>query len=39
MKLLIASDIHGSVYYLKKVLEAFEEEKGHFNTYLCKTQV
>ena len=27
MKLMFASDIHGSVYYLKKVLEAFEEEK------------
>ena len=27
MKFLIASDIHGSAYYLKKVLEKFKEEK------------
>ena len=27
MKILIASDIHGSAYYLKKVLEKFKEEK------------
>ena len=26
MKLLIASDIHGSAYYCKKLLEAYEEE-------------
>jgi len=27
MKYLIASDLHGSFYYLKKVMEAFEREK------------
>ena len=27
MKLLIASDIHGSVYYCEKLLEAFEREQ------------
>ncbi|MBO5525508.1 MAG: phosphodiesterase [Clostridia bacterium] len=27
MKLVIASDIHGSAYYCKKLLERFEEEK------------
>ena len=27
MKLLIASDIHGSAYYCKKLIEAFEKEK------------
>ena len=27
MKLLIASDIHGSDYYCQKLLEAFDEEK------------
>ena len=27
MKLLIASDIHGSAYYAKKVVECFEKEK------------
>lgn len=27
MKLLIASDIHGSAYYCKKIVEAFEKEK------------
>lgn len=27
MKLLIASDIHGSAYYCKKLIEAFESEK------------
>ena len=27
MKLLIASDIHGSAYYCKKLLEAFDKEK------------
>ena len=27
MKLLIASDIHGSKYYAKKIVEKFEEEK------------
>lgn len=27
MKLMIASDIHGSAYYCKKMLEAFQEEK------------
>ena len=27
MKWMIASDIHGSVYYAKKMLEAFEREK------------
>ncbi len=27
MKLLIASDIHGSAYYCEKLLEAFEREK------------
>ena len=27
MKLLIASDIHGSAYYAKKVVESFEKEK------------
>ncbi len=29
MKWLIASDIHGSAYYCKKLLEAFETEKAH----------
>lgn len=27
MKIFVISDIHGSVYYLKKALEAFKEEK------------
>ena len=27
MKFLIASDIHGSEFYCKKVLDAFENEK------------
>ena len=27
MKLLIASDIHGSAYYCKRLIEAFEKEK------------
>lgn len=27
MKLMIASDIHGSAYYCKKMLEAFEQEQ------------
>ena len=27
MKILIASDIHGSAYYCKKLIEAFENEK------------
>lgn len=27
MKLLIASDIHGSAYYCRKLLEAYEQEK------------
>ena len=27
MKLMIASDIHGSAYYCKKMLEAFDEQK------------
>ena len=27
MKLLIASDIHGSAYYAEKVVESFEKEK------------
>ena len=27
MKLMIASDIHGSAYYCGKLLEAFEKEK------------
>ena len=26
MKLLIASDIHGSAYYCRKMLEAYEKE-------------
>lgn len=28
MKLIIASDIHGSYYYAKKVVDAFEQEQG-----------
>lgn len=27
MKLMIASDIHGSAYYCKKMIEAFEREQ------------
>ena len=27
MKLMIASDIHGSAYYCRKMLECFEKEK------------
>ena len=27
MKLMFASDIHGSAYYCRKMLEAFQEEK------------
>ena len=27
MKLMIASDIHGSAYYCKKMLECYQEEK------------
>ena len=30
MKLFFISDIHGSVYYLKKALERFEEEKADY---------
>ncbi len=29
MKLMIASDLHGSAYYTKKLLEAFEREQPH----------
>lgn len=29
MKLMIASDIHGSYYYFKKLIEAFEKENPH----------
>lgn len=29
MKLMIASDIHGSAYYCRKMLEAFEREGAH----------
>ena len=28
MKLMIASDIHGSAYYCRKLLEAYGEGKG-----------
>ena len=27
MKLMIASDIHGSAYYCKKMLEAYQKEQ------------
>ena len=27
MKLMIASDIHGSAYYCEKLLKAYDEEK------------
>lgn len=27
MKLFVISDIHGSLYYLKKVMKIFEKEK------------
>ena len=27
MKLMIASDIHGSAYYCRKMLEAYDREK------------
>ena len=27
MKIMVASDIHGSSYYCKKMLEAFEKEQ------------
>ena len=27
MKLMIASDIHGSAYYCRRLIEAFEREK------------
>jgi putative phosphoesterase len=30
MKLFFISDIHGSIYYLRKALERFEEEKADF---------
>ena len=30
MKLFFISDIHGSIYYLKKALERFEEEKADY---------
>lgn len=30
MKLFFVSDIHGSVYYLKKAMERFEEEKADY---------
>ena len=34
MKLMIASDIHGSAYYCRKMLEAYdrEEAEGTFST-------
>ena len=28
MKLMIASDIHGSAYYCRKMLEAYDRRKG-----------
>ena len=28
MKLVIASDIHGSAYYCRKLMEAYEREQG-----------
>mgnify|MGYP006392778559 CR=1 FL=1 len=35
MKIVIASDIHGSAYYCKKLIEAFETEKADsgFNVF------
>ena len=30
MKLMFASDIHGSAYWAKKVLERFEEEQADY---------
>lgn len=30
MKLFFISDIHGSIYYLKKAIEAYEEEKADY---------
>ena len=29
MKYLVASDIHGSLYYAKKIIEKFEEEQAN----------
>ena len=34
MKLFFMSDIHGSVYYLNKALEKFEEEKADYMVIL-----
>lgn len=34
MKLFFISDIHGSIYYLKKALERFEEEKADYMVIL-----
>ena len=30
MRLMIASDIHGSAYYCRRLIEAFEREKAAF---------
>ena len=33
MKLMIASDIHGSAYYCEKMIEAYKREKRLTNYY------
>lgn len=34
MKIVIASDLHGSAYYADKVREAFEREEGELLGYI-----
>ena len=34
MKYMFASDIHGSAYYCRKMLEAYREEKGRAPVFL-----
>ena len=33
MKYMFASDIHGSAYYCKKMLEAYDKEKARCNQF------
>ncbi len=34
MKYMFASDVHGSAYYCRKMLEAYEKEKGQ-SAWFC----
>ena len=38
MKIFIASDIHGSAYYCKKMIEAFKKENADKILHLGNTQ-